>query len=136
MYTPFWRNLLFWKYAKADYSACFYEKLMLKKKINKIREIQETKYCICACEFSWFTKKVVCTTPGVPHTTFLEYRPLFQVLFLLRIFFKVTSAKWQKFTYNYIPLMPNYGVVSYMSQNSAAFWKLSCEQWCQIWVQL
>ena len=46
----------------ADYSACFHEKFMQKKSII-IYEIQET--CVCAHKFTWFAKKVACTTYDV-----------------------------------------------------------------------
>ena len=80
-------KLTFWKYyfsksESAYISALFHKKIILKEWITFTKLRQNT---VCTHEFSWFTKKVVCTTYVV-----------------LGSF--GSPAKWQKCTYDYIAL--------------------------------
>ena len=54
----------FWKYEMANYSAHFHEKFIVKKSIIFVKFKKQS--FMCAHEFSWFTRKVVCTTYIVP----------------------------------------------------------------------
>ena len=50
----------FVKFEMGDYSAHFYEKFVLKKSMIFVKFKKQS--VVCGHEFSWFTKKVVCTT--------------------------------------------------------------------------
>ena len=78
----------------ADYSACFYDKFLLKKLLF-FGEINETMLVnvLCAHEFSWFAKKVVCTTYDVLGiSAFIS-----GVIFGENIYIFFSNLKWNTF---------------------------------------